>query len=141
MQGRCKLMDLQSVAFISRQTELFITTFIVCCVKVSIRILARRSSLFLVVNRTKKALKYMTTHDRSKLLSLFCLAGKKFAHIFLRGINQGKTKKCKSHLRASILVSPKMHKSFCNYSYTRSRKEEATRTCSEEQHKAENGKA
>lgn len=32
-------------------------------------------------------------------------------------------KKCKSHSKASILVSPKMHKSLGNYSYTRSRKE------------------
>lgn len=49
-----------------------------------------------------------------------------------------KTKKSvKSHLRANILVSPRMHKSFGNYSYMRAEKLEkqnrkTTRTCWDE---------
>jgi hypothetical protein len=47
-------------------------------------------------------------------------------------------KSVKSHLRASILVGPRMHKSFGNYSYMASRKDgKTTRTCSPAAQRAE----
>lgn len=52
-----------------------------------------------------------------ELFKLYLRLRAKFL-IFLKGINHEKdTKKCKSHLRANILVGPRMHKSFGNYSY------------------------
>lgn len=64
------------------------------------------------------------------VISTFYLCQEKCFSLFVNDINHEKDKKkCKSHLRASILVSPKMHKSLGNYSYMSSRKERnATRT-------------